>query len=197
MDEKPCTPQVLSSPISSICAVISNYWSLIEVHVEYSPSLSRFSRQMNTRHLPITQSDTPGDPTCHLNLPLQPYSFFSSKTPSVWENSWHLLMSDWPRTGSPPLLHLTGYLFMLFSGQWNHVLYGTMLQISIGGFLRCFLTPLNWKLSPRDQKCRECFSCLVHLIHLPISTHRLLLGIQKNPPKSSLRLHVKIVFHSL
>lgn len=36
------------------------------------------SRQMNTRHSPITQSDTPGDPTCHLNLPLQSYSFFSS-----------------------------------------------------------------------------------------------------------------------
>lgn len=40
MEEEPRTLQVLSSAISSICAVISNYWSLIEVHVEYSPSLS-------------------------------------------------------------------------------------------------------------------------------------------------------------
>lgn len=140
MEEESRKPQVLSSPISSICAVISNYWSLIEVHVEYSPSLF-LSRQMNTRHSPITQSDTPGDPTCHLNLPLQAYSFLSFPPPSVWENSWHPLMSDWPRTGSPSLLHLTGYLFMLFSGRWNHFLYGTMLQIPIMGFLHCFLTP--------------------------------------------------------
>lgn len=139
MEEEPHTSQVLSSPISSICAVISNYWSLIEVHVEYSlsspvppPSLSR---QMNTRHSPITQSDTPGDPTWHLNLPLQPYLFFSSNPPSVWENSWHPLMCDWPHTGSSSLLHLTGYLFMLFSGRWNNFLYGTMLQIPISGFL--------------------------------------------------------------
>lgn len=40
MEEEPLTPQVLSSAISSICAVISNYWSLIEVHVEYSSPLS-------------------------------------------------------------------------------------------------------------------------------------------------------------
>lgn len=33
---------------------------------------------MNTRHSPITQSDTPGDPTCHLNHPFQPYLFLSS-----------------------------------------------------------------------------------------------------------------------
>lgn len=33
---------------------------------------------MNTRHSPITQSDTPGDPTCHFNLPFQPHFFFSS-----------------------------------------------------------------------------------------------------------------------
>lgn len=82
MEEEPLTPQVLSSAISSICAVISNYWSLIEVHVEYSPPLSlSLSRQMNTRHSPITQSDTPGDPTCHLNLPFQPHSFLSSNPP--------------------------------------------------------------------------------------------------------------------
>lgn len=80
MEEEPLTPQVLSSAISSICAVISNYWRLIEVHVEYLPPLSLF-RQMNTRHSPITQSDTPGDPTCHLNLPFQPYSFLSSNPP--------------------------------------------------------------------------------------------------------------------
>lgn len=36
---------------------------------------------MNTRHSPITQSDTPGDPTCHLNLPLQAYSFPLFSTP--------------------------------------------------------------------------------------------------------------------
>lgn len=63
--------------------------------------------------------------------------------PSVWENSWHPLMCDWPRTGSPSLLHLTGYLFMLFSGRWNYFLYGTMLQIPIIGLLYCFLTPKN------------------------------------------------------
>lgn len=40
MEEEPRTLQVPSSAISSICAVISNYWSLIEVHVEYSRSLS-------------------------------------------------------------------------------------------------------------------------------------------------------------
>lgn len=145
MEEEPHTPQVLSSPISSICAVISNYWSLIEVLVDYSPSLSLFlSRQMNTRHSPITQSDTPGDLTRHLNLPLQRYSFLSSTPPSVWENSWHPLMSDWPLTGSPSLLYLTGYLFTLFSVRWNHFLYGTMLQIPIMGLLRYILTPKNW-----------------------------------------------------
>lgn len=143
MEEELRSPQVLSSPISSICAVISNYWSLIEVHIECPlPPLS-LSRRMNTRHSPITQSDTPGDPTCHLNLPLQHYSFVSSNPPSVWENSWHPLMSDWPRTGSPSLLHLTGDLFSLFSGRRNHLLYGTMLQIPITGFLYCFMTPKN------------------------------------------------------
>lgn len=40
MEEESLTPQVLSSAISSICAVISNYWSLIEVHVERPPALS-------------------------------------------------------------------------------------------------------------------------------------------------------------
>lgn len=74
MEEESLMPQVLSSAISSICAVISNYQSLIEVHVGRSP----LSSQMNTRHSPITQSDTPGDPTCHLNHPFQPYSFLSS-----------------------------------------------------------------------------------------------------------------------
>lgn len=39
MEEEPFTPQVLSSAILSICAVISNYWSLIEVHGEYSLTL--------------------------------------------------------------------------------------------------------------------------------------------------------------
>lgn len=33
---------------------------------------------MNNHHSPITQSDTPGDPMCHLNLPFQHHFFFSS-----------------------------------------------------------------------------------------------------------------------
>lgn len=77
MEGESLTPQVLSSAISSICAVISNYQSLIEVHVGRSPP-SPCPSQMNTRHSPITQSDTLGDPTCHLNHPFQPYSFLSS-----------------------------------------------------------------------------------------------------------------------
>lgn len=51
MEEESLTPQVLSSAISSICAVISNYRSLIEVHVGRSPPSPSLHRWIPATHL--------------------------------------------------------------------------------------------------------------------------------------------------
>lgn len=69
MDEAPSAPQVLSWPISSICAVISNYWSLIEVRVEYSssicpgaheyPPLTNYTKWYSRRSNVSSQSSSP------------------------------------------------------------------------------------------------------------------------------------------
>ena len=147
------TPQVLSLPISSICAVISNYWRLIEVHVEHSPSLS--SRQMNTRRSPITQSDTPGDPTCHLNLPLQLHSFLSSSPPPQFQETAGTL---WCLTGLV-LGHLHCCIWQgIYSGCWNPFPYGTILLIPAMSFLCCFVTPKKNHSLPKLQRRFDCLT---------------------------------------
>lgn len=79
MEEEPCATQVLSSAISSICAVIGNYGSLTEVHVEYSlslpleadeyPPLTHYTKWHSWRRDVSSQS------------PFQVYLFLSSSPP--------------------------------------------------------------------------------------------------------------------
>lgn len=161
MEEELGTPRVLSWPISSICAVISNYWNLIEVHVKYAPSVSLKADE----YPPLTYYTKWY--SWRSNVSFQSSSSFllvlHFHPPSVWENSWHPLMCDWPCTGSLSLLHLTGYLFMLVPGQWNHHPCGTMLQIPIMSFLCCCGAPTGddysftqimeqlWLFSPSDR----------------------------------------------
>lgn len=126
---------------------------------------------MNTHHSPITQSDTPGDPTCHSNLPFQPH-FFISSSPfglrkqlapfDVWLSSdWIIFTAASDRVSIHPLLRVP----KSFSIQHHAPNPNHRLPLLFPNTLK--LISLCWR-----SKLLKFSSCLEHWVPIFVSAKR-------------------------